>query len=364
MADAPTQNKPPEAPVKREAETGSNRLVRTWDETIRNIGAFFGNKEAEKAKEFHNAKKPGDFILDNLAKDPAFQSPEYKKQIATIRSDTKLMGALNKAITGDPAVREALMEQRGNIGGLSPAQLINGLQNEDNRRVLTNALNKVAEKPGDEFGMGYLNDIAKAGQKTDFVKLDELLEEGNIGDPKVKAGARLQKSGLGGLNGIMDFLRDPDKAIKDWTNDPNGPLAGLSEENKNAMAGLLNMLAKMMNAFTPGGGFSDPYIQLAGRIGDRLKVDGARVRGHGIVDAEVGPPRPTAAVPGADNTQTAGATVGDRGNAKVADNQRATAAFNTVSAGTPAQVAQVNAPAANDPIFRQTGTGGPGVGPA
>lgn len=302
-----------EAPAAPEARASEGQGVSGWlsDKFTQAglwAGSFFSD-DLEVKRQQNNIRMsdtPGTDMLAAMATQEGFKPGQPgNAQLTAIQNDPAFMASLDKALASDTSILSRMAEA-GTSGGMGPAQMIEQLGDPQNRALMTRVLNKVGEDANDGFGADYLSEVMGAAQAQDYAALDGVLEQGGISDTRVKMGAT-----LGPLANIGSFLRDPNGATRSWINDPNGPFAGLSDDNKNMVAGLVQALAKFAGIYMPGNGIIDPYLDLGRRIGGELSSNGAELRGVANLPS---PPTPDG---GSD-------TVGAAGNPRTTTNLAST----------------------------------------
>ena len=327
MADAAKQERPAERPS--EGQGWWDGVKNFFTDAAVNTGAALGYGPAVGAKvmnDVRNSQNPGTGMMAILAQQEEFKTGAGRDQLNAIRNDKEFMSALDSALRSDKSILTRIAAAGENGAGIGPKELVAQLGDPQNRQLMTRVLNRVGEDANDGYGATYLSEVIGTAQAGDYKTLDGLLEQGGIPDDRVKMGAQMQDNPLGAIAG---FLGDPEKrssAIKSWIDNPNGPLAGLSEGNKNMIAGLVEALSKFLNIYMPGQGIIDPYLDLGKRIGGELSANGAELRG---VAQTPEPPSPD------------GDTVGAQGNPS-APSMRA--AFNPLGLNKPAEEPDAGTP--------------------
>lgn len=170
------------------------------------VGKVSGGFDGVKADHLTSSADPSKEVLDQLAKNPAFQSPEGQAKLQEIRNDKNFTTALNNAIKRDPTVAPGLIAAASGKGGegLDPNELAASLSDPTKRGVYTQILTAVAQSPSDKLNFGWMQQIGSAVSKQEYGKARDLLAQGGI------------------HNDTLDVAADPSQIFSTALTDPKG----------------------------------------------------------------------------------------------------------------------------------------------
>ncbi len=168
------------------------------------VGKISNGIDGAKADALTSSADPSKLILDQLAKNPAFQGPEGQARLQEIRSDKAFTTALNNAIARDKTVAPGLIAAASGKGGegMDANELAASLADPTKRGVYTQVLTAVAQSPSDKLNFGWMQQIGSAASKNEYGKVRDLLAQGGI------------------KNEALDIAADPSQLFGMAMNDP------------------------------------------------------------------------------------------------------------------------------------------------
>ncbi|MEM6811187.1 MAG: hypothetical protein AAF549_01845 [Pseudomonadota bacterium] len=239
-----------------------NSLGVTQEEFDR-YGFWNQSEHGEITRNIIGERTPEQFL--NAVRDAGMIPAET---VDLIQADPELAQAVHSAVVNDPTMLEGLQQvAAGEAGGFTIDQLNEVLQNDLQRGVLTQVLEKIGDGSLDAGGadIDFSHLQALAAADNDAARLAALQDIG------VSA---FGAAGIGSFNDFLDLMRDPDEFIANFLSS----IEGLPPEWQNALAGIMSgfmpVIAEMLD---PNGFMLQPYTQLVREYSPVLQRAGAEV---------------------------------------------------------------------------------------